>query len=68
MKNLNRLSAVEAAEGIKKKKFTSEELIKDCLSRINERENDIQAWSYINTELAIQQAQKADRHQSEGGS
>ena len=52
MKNLNRLSAVEAAEGIKKKKFTSEELIKDCLSRINERENDIQAWSYVNTAVS----------------
>ena len=68
MKDLNRLSAVEAAEGIRTKKFTSEELIKDCLSHINERENDIQAWSYINAELAIRQAQKADRHQSEGGS
>ena len=68
MKDLNRLSAVEAAEGIRTKKFTSEELIKDCLSHINERENDIQAWSYVNTELAIRQAQKADRHQSEGGS
>ena len=68
MKNLNRLSAVEAAEGIRNKQFTSEELIKNCLSHINERENDIQAWSYINTELAILQAQKADRHQSDGGS
>ena len=68
MKDLNRLSAVEAAEGIRTKKFTSEELINDCLSHINERENDIQAWSYVNTELAIRQAQKADKHQSEGGS
>ena len=66
MKNLNRLSAVEATEGIRNKEFTSEELIKDCLSRINERENDIQAWSYINTELALLQAQKADKHQNDG--
>ena len=68
MKNLNTLSAATAAAGIRTKKFTSEELISDCLNRLNNREDDIQAWSYINAKHALEQAKKADKHQNEGGS
>ncbi len=68
MKNLNTLSAATAAAGIRSKKFTSEELISDCLNRLNSREDDIQAWSYINAEHALEQAKKADKYRNEGGS
>ncbi|MDG1274411.1 MAG: amidase [Alphaproteobacteria bacterium] len=68
MKNLNTLSAATAAAGIRSKKFTSEELISDCLNRLNSREDDIQAWSYINAEHALEQARKADKYRNEGGS
>ena len=68
MKNLNTLSAATAAAGIRNKKFTSEELISDCLNRLNSREDDIQAWSYINAEHALEQAKKADKYRNEGGS
>ena len=66
MKNLNTLSAATAAAGIRSKKFTSEELISDCLNRLNSREDDIQAWSYINAEHALEQAKKADKYRNEG--
>ena len=68
MENLNTLSAATAAAGIRSKKFTSEELISDCLNRLNSREDDIQAWSYINAEHALEQARKADKYRNEGGS
>ena len=68
MENLNTLSAATAAAGIRSKKFTSEELISDCLNRLNSREDDIQAWSYINAEHALEQAKKADKYRNEGGS
>jgi Asp-tRNA(Asn)/Glu-tRNA(Gln) amidotransferase A subunit family amidase len=68
MVNLNKLPAVEAAEGIREKKFTAEELMRDCLERISIRENSIQAWAYINPDYALDRAKQADRHQNDGKS
>ena len=67
MKNLNKLSATEAAKGIRNRKFTSEQLINDCLNRIEAREPAIQAWAYIDPNHAILGAKKADQQLKEGG-
>ena len=66
MGTLNNLSATLAAEGIRNHKFTSEQLITDCLNRIETRETDVRAWSYIDSDFAIKQARKADESQRNG--
>src|SRR5476649_2009708 len=57
---LNTLSAVEAACQIAARKITSEALVQDCLERISARENDVQAWAYIDIDAALAQARAAD--------
>ena len=47
MGDLNKLSAFEAVNGIKNNEFTSEELIVDCIERIEEREPYVRAWAHF---------------------
>jgi len=59
-KELIRLSAADLATRIRGGETTSEELVTACLERIDELEDSIQAWAYINPEYALEQARKAD--------
>ena len=45
MGELNKLSASDIARGIAAKKFTSEQVVRDCLDRIAEREPTVNAWA-----------------------
>ncbi|MEK7131225.1 MAG: Asp-tRNA(Asn)/Glu-tRNA(Gln) amidotransferase subunit GatA [Patescibacteria group bacterium] len=58
--NLNELTIKEAREGLKKKKFTSVELTQACLSRIKERNKDINAFITVCEESALEEAKIAD--------
>src|SRR5918912_798262 len=57
---LSRLSATEAAGKIRSGEISSEELVRACLDRIEEREPLVHAWKFLDPELALVQAQRCD--------
>ena len=66
MADLFRLSASEAAAGIRERKFTSEALIRSCLGRIDAREAQVKAWVHLDREFALKQARECDRAANRG--
>ena len=54
-------SAIEMAEHVRSGKTTATALVEACLKRIAERESVIGAWAYLDPELALRQAEQADR-------
>jgi amidase len=58
---LNQISASDAAAAIAAGKLTSEALVAACLDRIGARENAVQAWAFIDPDLALSQARSRDR-------
>ena len=63
---LARLSAVHIARMIAAGETTSEQVVRGCLDRIEEREPDVKAWVTIDPDLAIAQARSRDREASRG--
>lgn len=57
---LNGLTASEAAEKLEAGEITSEELVRDCLTRIEAREGDVGAWAYLDPDYALEQARARD--------
>lgn len=57
---LNNLTIVQATEGLKKRKFSSLELTRACLKRINERNGNINAFITVCEKSALEEAKKAD--------
>ncbi len=53
---LNELSAVEAARLISEGRITSEDLVKACLQRIEDRDSVVRAWEYIDPKKALERA------------
>lgn len=62
----NRLPATEARNMMREGTLTSEALVRACLDRIQEREDTVQAWSYIDWDGAIQKARECDQTPSKG--
>ena len=60
------LSAVETAEGIRSGAFSSEELVRACLDRIEDREPVVRAWKFLDPDLALAQARRCDTSKTEG--
>lgn len=63
---LTRLSACEARDKIARGELRSEELIRACLKQIQQQEEKIQAWTYLDPEYALKQAQRADQQRQSG--
>jgi len=61
-KPLHILSLIEAAEGIKNRRFTSEAYTEALLSRIASLDGNIRAWAWLKPEEAIKAARLSDRH------
>ena len=57
----NLLSATEAAAAIAAGMLKSETLVRACLDRIRARESEVEAWAYLDPELALAQARQCDR-------
>jgi Asp-tRNA(Asn)/Glu-tRNA(Gln) amidotransferase A subunit family amidase len=57
---LNRLSAMEALARMQAGEISSEELLRACLQRIDEREKDVRAWATLDRNGAITAAREAD--------
>lgn len=66
MADLFRLSASEAAAGIRERRFSSEALVRSCLERIEARESQVKAWAHLDRDLALAQARQCDRSASRG--
>src|ERR687893_675609 len=63
---LSGLSATGAASKIRLGEISSEELVRACLDRIEEREPTIHAWKFLDPELALAQARQRDESEIEG--
>lgn len=63
---LHKLSATEARVLLQKRKISSEDLIRSCLARIEQREPDVAAWEYLDPGLAVSQARARDKAAKEG--
>jgi Asp-tRNA(Asn)/Glu-tRNA(Gln) amidotransferase A subunit family amidase len=58
---LNRLTATEVRGAITAGEATCEAVVRDCLARIEAREEKIHAWAALEPELALRQARALDR-------
>ncbi|MFA6215926.1 MAG: Asp-tRNA(Asn)/Glu-tRNA(Gln) amidotransferase subunit GatA [Patescibacteria group bacterium] len=58
---LNELTIKQANEGLKKKDFSSVDLAKACFDRIKKTDDKIKAFVTLTEDLAIKQAEAADR-------
>ncbi len=57
---LNKLTLIDAIKGIKEKKFSSTELVSDCLTKIEQLEPTLNAFVTINKDQALDQSKKID--------
>lgn len=58
--SLERLTIPEAIKGLQSKQFSSTELTKSALERINETEKDLHAFVTVNEKGALEDAKRAD--------
>jgi aspartyl-tRNA(Asn)/glutamyl-tRNA(Gln) amidotransferase subunit A len=61
MNDLFKLTLKQAAEGLKKKEFSSKELTTSFFDRVKKIEPKIDAFLLLTEELALEQAEKADK-------
>jgi amidase len=54
------LSAAEALGRLRKRTLSAEDLVRACLSRIEERDSEVKAWAAIDREDALAQARRID--------
>jgi len=59
--NLGRMTVLEAARRIAAGEITSEALVAACLARIAARENDVGAWTHLDSAAALEQARAAEK-------
>lgn len=60
------LSLVEAAADIREGRTTAVELVQACLERTDEVEADVQAWTFLDRNHVLAQAETADEHRRLG--
>jgi Asp-tRNA(Asn)/Glu-tRNA(Gln) amidotransferase A subunit family amidase len=60
------LTATEAAELMRMRKLSCEELVRSCLARIATRDPTVRAWLYIDPDQAIRNARELDKHAAAG--
>ena len=66
-RGLVRLGALQAAAAIRDGQISSAELVDACLARIDEVDDGIQAWAFLDPKYAREQARVADEARSRGG-
>jgi Asp-tRNA(Asn)/Glu-tRNA(Gln) amidotransferase A subunit family amidase len=60
------LGLADAAAAVKDGRFSAFELVEDCLKRVGERDEQVQAWAFLDPEHALRQARAADDHRRAG--
>ncbi len=66
MGQLNELTISEAAKGLRKKKFSSKDLVDACMTAIGEKDGDIGAFVYVDEDGAYESAKFADKKLADG--
>jgi Asp-tRNA(Asn)/Glu-tRNA(Gln) amidotransferase A subunit family amidase len=66
MKRPRELSASEMKVAIERRELTCEQIVQDCLERIDERESVVGAWAFLDPELALRNAREIDRDPRRG--
>jgi Asp-tRNA(Asn)/Glu-tRNA(Gln) amidotransferase A subunit family amidase len=66
MSTANELTATQAAAKIASGELSAVDLMQACLARIAEREDDVQAWVFLDTERAMNLAREADALRASG--
>ena len=64
--DLNRLSATEIVRATTASEVTCEDVVRDCLARIEAREPGVHAWATVDPQLALKQARELDRGGARG--
>ncbi|MGZ5223334.1 MAG: hypothetical protein ACXWCS_04050, partial [Burkholderiales bacterium] len=59
--SMHQWTAVEITSAIENGRTTCEAVTRACLERIAEREPKVQAWEFLDPELAIAQARALDK-------
>jgi Asp-tRNA(Asn)/Glu-tRNA(Gln) amidotransferase A subunit family amidase len=62
MRQLTQLSASQAAALLSRREISAEELTRACLHRIADREPRVQAWQFLDENIALAQARAIDRN------
>lgn len=60
------LSACEAAQQLAQRTLRAEDLVRDCLARIDAREAEVQAWNHVAREAALARARALDQGAHQG--
>jgi len=58
---LNQLTITEAILGLKKRKFSAQELTRDCLAKIKKIDHKVKAFISVSEAVALSQAEKSDQ-------
>ncbi len=64
--NLHSISATEAARLIRDGVVSAEQFVEACLARIAEVDGQVQAWTFLDRDYALQQARAADQRRLTG--
>jgi len=62
----HKMNATEMAAAVANGDVSSEQIVRSCLERIDEREGTVKAWAFLDPGLAIQQAKRADAAMANG--
>ena len=60
------LSACEAAHQLAQRTLRAEDLVRDCLERIDAREPEVHAWTYVARDAALARAKALDQGAHQG--
>jgi Asp-tRNA(Asn)/Glu-tRNA(Gln) amidotransferase A subunit family amidase len=60
------LGLMQAAADIREGRISSVELVSACLARIDEVDADVQAWTFLDRDHALRQAEALDEHRLNG--
>ena len=63
---LHLLGVKEVLHGLSEGRFTSEDLVRQCLIRIARLDPNIEAWVWLKSETALERARAADHHRRAG--
>ncbi len=64
--DITSLTAAEALAALREGRMSAETLVGACLARIRADEERVQAWAFIDEELALEQARRLDEVRREG--
>jgi len=59
-------TAAAALAALREGQVSSREVVQACLDRIQEYDENVEAWAYLDPELALEQADRADEFRAQG--